>query len=205
MYQQGEKLHLILKDNHWSSGPQTGTDLHLDPPFANSWNTVLRGWLVGDDIEVLPIWSKPNFLLGLWPKWDSYRSSSKETSCGFWCHPTPNLLFCNATHGALDPTMRSLIWIVCNWSSWRSSWSWLSGLPALLVHPHLASDQKSSLVWQNCERGRNHQLHGHQHHHHLALQCLQVLQAAGDTIYVPSRSAHAVLNLDWSVAVNLSQ
>lgn len=27
----------------WCLGPKTGTDLHLDPPFANSWNTVLRG------------------------------------------------------------------------------------------------------------------------------------------------------------------
>ena len=25
------------------SGPNTGTDLHVDPPFANSWNTLLQG------------------------------------------------------------------------------------------------------------------------------------------------------------------
>ena len=34
-----------LTDYQWTllSGPRTGTDLHLDPPFANSWNTVLQG------------------------------------------------------------------------------------------------------------------------------------------------------------------
>ena len=39
-------IHLqILTDYQWTlvSGPNTGTDLHVDPPFANSWNTLLRG------------------------------------------------------------------------------------------------------------------------------------------------------------------
>ena len=32
----------ILTDYQWSliSGPNTGTGIHLDPPFANSWNTL---------------------------------------------------------------------------------------------------------------------------------------------------------------------
>ena len=35
----------ILTDYQWTlvSGPNTGTDLHLDPPFAQSWNTLLQG------------------------------------------------------------------------------------------------------------------------------------------------------------------
>ena len=35
----------ILTDYQWMliSGPNTGTSVHVDPPFANSWNTVLQG------------------------------------------------------------------------------------------------------------------------------------------------------------------
>ena len=46
-----------LTDYQWTllSGPRTGTDLHLDPLFANSWNTVLYGhklWvLLPPDVE----------------------------------------------------------------------------------------------------------------------------------------------------------
>ena len=35
----------ILTDYQWTllSGPNTGTDIHQDPAFANSWNTLLSG------------------------------------------------------------------------------------------------------------------------------------------------------------------
>ena len=35
----------ILTDYQWSlvSGPNTGTELHLDPLFAQSWNTLVSG------------------------------------------------------------------------------------------------------------------------------------------------------------------
>ena len=35
----------LLTDYQWTllSSANTGTDLHIDPPFANSWNTVLSG------------------------------------------------------------------------------------------------------------------------------------------------------------------
>ena len=35
----------LLTDYQWLlvAGPNTGTGLHTDPPFANSWNTLLYG------------------------------------------------------------------------------------------------------------------------------------------------------------------
>ena len=38
-------LGQILTDYQWSlvSGPNTGTELHLDPVFAQSWNTLVSG------------------------------------------------------------------------------------------------------------------------------------------------------------------
>jgi len=116
-----------LTDYQWTllSGPQTGTDLHLDPPFANSWNTVLRGnklWvLTPPDIE-------------------------------------PALLQCDPQCSGSNDEVSPLSWFTH-------------------VLPQL--------------RGRRW----------YGKTVQEVLQAAGDTIYVPSRSAHAVLNLDWSVAV----
>ena len=37
-------LFQILTDYQWSlvSGPNTGTDLHIDPLFAQSWNTLVQ-------------------------------------------------------------------------------------------------------------------------------------------------------------------
>ena len=34
-----------MTDYQWSlvSGPRTGTDLHTDPPLAQSWNTLFSG------------------------------------------------------------------------------------------------------------------------------------------------------------------
>ena len=34
-----------MTDYQWSlvSGPMTGTDLHTDPPLAQSWNTLFSG------------------------------------------------------------------------------------------------------------------------------------------------------------------
>lgn len=116
-----------LTDYQWTllSGPKTGTDLHLDPPFANSWNTVLRGnklWvLLPPDIE-------PSLLQ---------------------CDPQ-----CSGSNDEVSPL------------------SWFSH-----VLPQLKGRR-----WY----GKTVQ---------------EVLQGPGDTIYIPSRSAHAVLNLDWNLAV----
>ena len=147
--------HLNLEYNDWWPGPQTGTDLHLDPPFANSWNTVLRGW---DWNQLLPI------LLGVWPTQTyinpletltltySYQPPPfQEISFGCWRLPTSSLPSCNATLSALDPTMR-WHWPSCSCSS-CSSWWWSLGVPPLLVHPCPTSAQGSTLVWKNRARG----------------------------------------------------
>ena len=43
--QHSNLTYQILTDYQWSlvSGPNTGTELHLDPPFAQSWNTLVSG------------------------------------------------------------------------------------------------------------------------------------------------------------------
>ena len=52
----------ILTDYQWSlvSGPNTGTSIHLDPQFANSWNTVLQGYKLW---AILPPDTEPKVLM----------------------------------------------------------------------------------------------------------------------------------------------
>jgi len=117
----------LLTDYQWTllSNSNTGTDLHIDPLFANSWNTVLYGhklWaILPPDMEPEPI------------------------QCDFKCS------------GSKDEI---------------SPLSWF-----LHLLPQLASRR-----WY----GKSVTL---------------LVQGPGDTLFVPSRSGHAVLNLDTSLAV----
>ena len=117
----------ILTDYQWMllSGPNTGTSIHLDPPFANSWNTVLQGHKLW---AILPPDTEPKMLE---------------------CDPT-----CSENDLELSPI------------------SWF-----LHVLPQL----------------RTRKFYGQ--------EVMEVLQGPGDTLYIPSRSPHAVLNLDWSLGV----
>ena len=117
----------ILTDYQWTllSGPNTGTSIHLDPPFANSWNTVLQGHKLW---AILPPDTEPKV---------------------FDCDPE-----CSENGIELSPI------------------SWF-----LHVLPQL--------------RGRR--FYGQ--------EIMEVFQSPGDTLYIPSRAPHAVLNLDWSLGV----
>ena len=117
----------VLTDYQWSliAGPNTGTSIHLDPPFANSWNTVLQGHKLW---AILPPDTEPKVLM---------------------CDPG-----CSENGAELSPL------------------SWF-----LHVLPQL--------------RGRR--FYGQ--------EIQEVLQGPGDTLYIPSRSPHAVLNLDWSLGI----
>ena len=117
----------ILTDYQWTllSGPNTGTDLHLDPAFANSWNTLLSGHKVW---AVLP------------------PDSEYEL---FTCDPA-----CSDIAAEVSP----LAWFQ-------------HVLPQLDGRRWYGEPVKI------------------------------VLQSPGDTLFIPSRAPHAVINLDWSLGV----
>ena len=117
----------ILTDYQWTlvSGPNTGTELHLDPAFANSWNTLLSGhkvWAVlPPDTEFLP----------------------------FTCDPA-----CSDTEAEVSP----LAWF-----------------------QHVLPQLEGRRWYGETVR--------------------TVLQRPGDTLFIPSRAPHTVINLDWSLGV----
>ena len=68
--------------------------------------------------------------------------------------------------------------------------------PAGLVATRPASDPGQILVWGEGS-GRNTSQSSCHINHHVQV----VIQRPGDTLVIPSRAPHTVLNLDWSIGV----
>ena len=116
-----------MTDYQWTllSGPNTGTDLHLDPAFANSWNTLLSGHKV---------WA-------LLPPDTEYQVATCDPACS-----------------DIEAEVSPLAWF-----------------------QHILPQLEGRRWYGDSVK--------------------VVLQSPGDTLFIPSRAPHAVINLDWSLGV----